>query len=65
MDLGMVIVRSAVTVVLFVLFIALCIWAWSSRQREQFAIAAMLPFDATDAVVSADDPRVQRAHQEQ
>ncbi len=57
----LVIVRSAVTVTLFVLFIALCIWAWSGRRRDEFAAAAMLPFDETDDVASAT---ATRPHQE-
>jgi cytochrome c oxidase cbb3-type subunit 4 len=44
------IVRSAVTVALFVLFVVLWVWAWSARRRDEFARAAMLPFDETDDV---------------
>jgi cytochrome c oxidase cbb3-type subunit 4 len=50
----MIIVRSAVTVTLFVLFIVLWIWAWSDRRRDEFAAAAMLPFDDTDDVAPAN-----------
>jgi len=39
------IVRSVVTVALFVLFVALCVWAWSDRRREEFDAAARLPLD--------------------
>lgn len=37
--------RGIVTGVLLVLFIALIIWAWSSRRREQFEAAARLPLE--------------------
>ena len=36
---------SAVTVVWFLAFIALCLWAWSGRRRKDFDAAARLPFD--------------------
>ena len=39
------ILRSSITVVLFAAFIALWIWAWSSRRRDEFDSAAQLVFD--------------------
>ena len=45
MELDLNVVRSAVTVTLFVLFIALCVWAWSDRRREEFDAAARLPLE--------------------
>ena len=39
------ILRSCITVALFAAFIALWIWAWSSRRREEFDAAAGLVFD--------------------
>ena len=39
--LGMV--RGILTAVLFAAFIALWIWAWSSKRRQDFAAAAQLP----------------------
>jgi cytochrome c oxidase cbb3-type subunit 4 len=48
MALSLIIVRSMVTVALFVLFIALCIWAWSERRRDEFTAAARLPLDTAD-----------------
>ncbi|HOP44944.1 MAG TPA: cbb3-type cytochrome c oxidase subunit 3 [Flavobacteriales bacterium] len=38
-------IRSIVTVVAFVVFIGIVIWAWSSRNQQQFEEAARLPFD--------------------
>ena len=37
--------RGVFTIVMFVLFIALCIWAWSSRRKIDFDEAAQLPLD--------------------
>ncbi len=36
--------RSAVTVIGFVLFLALVRWAWAARRRGAFDDAAQLPF---------------------
>jgi cytochrome c oxidase cbb3-type subunit IV len=40
-----VLLRSAITVVWFVTFVGLWLWAWSDRRREDFAAASRLPFD--------------------
>jgi cbb3-type cytochrome oxidase subunit 3 len=45
MDLALVVARSVVTVAVFCLFVALCVWAWSDRRRDEFSAAARLPFD--------------------
>ncbi len=42
MDINLL--RSIVTVVAFVVFIGIVIWAWSSRNRARFDEAARLPF---------------------
>ena len=42
MDLG--IIRGTGTVILFLSFVALCLWAWSPAQRRRFDEAASLPF---------------------
>ena len=36
--------RTLITVVSFVVFVGIVIWAWSSRQRNRFDEAANLPF---------------------
>ena len=36
--------RSIITVLMFVTFIGVWIWAWSSKRREDFDEAANLPF---------------------
>ena len=40
--------RSIVTVVAFVVFIGIVIWAWSARNRASFEEAARLPFEQQD-----------------
>lgn len=42
MDINLL--RSIVTVVAFVVFIGIVIWAWSGRNRARFDEAARLPF---------------------
>ena len=36
--------RSLVTVVLFLVFLGIVVWAWSARRRQSFEAAAQLPF---------------------
>lgn len=35
---------SVMTVVSFVTFAGICVWAWSARKQRDFAQAAQLPF---------------------
>lgn len=42
------VLRSIVTVVLFVLFIALIIWAWSKDRKQEFEEAANIPFQGNE-----------------
>jgi len=37
--------RSIMTIVLFSVFIAIVIWAWSRKRKAAFDAAARLPFD--------------------
>ena len=47
---------SVVTVVWFVAFVALCVWAWSARRQRDFAAAARLPLEEdADACASANE----------
>ena len=41
--------RSIATVVLFVAFIGIVVWAWSRTNKAAFDEAAMLPFQNDDA----------------
>ena len=36
--------RSITTMLMFVVFLGIVIWAWSSRRRREFAEAAQVPF---------------------
>jgi cytochrome c oxidase cbb3-type subunit 4 len=47
-ELLQTILRSAVTVALFALFIALIVWAWSPRRHKEFTDAANLVFDESN-----------------
>lgn len=47
-DVVLTICRAAVTVGLFVLFVALIFWAWSPRRRDEFREAGNLVFDESD-----------------
>ena len=37
--------REIVTVLSFLLFIGIVVWAWSKRRKEDFKQAANLPFE--------------------
>ena len=39
------IIRTLVTVLSFVLFVAIMVWAWRNRNSAQFKDAQHLPFD--------------------
>jgi cytochrome c oxidase cbb3-type subunit 4 len=45
METGMGLARSIVTVMAFVTFIGIVLWAWSGARRERFDAAAMLPLE--------------------
>ena len=42
--------RSVMTVVLFVAFVGIVLWAWSRGAARGFEEAALLPFDEDDEV---------------
>ena len=39
------VLSSVVTIVWFLAFVALCLWAWSGRRRKDFDAAAQLPLE--------------------
>lgn len=41
--------RGIFTVVMLLLFVAICAWAWNGRQRKTFHEAAQLPLEADEA----------------
>jgi len=52
--------RSAVTVVSLLLFLALVAWTWSRHRRAAFDDAAQLPFlDSMDSAVAQGERREQ------
>jgi cytochrome c oxidase cbb3-type subunit IV len=48
MHLDFDVLSSVVTVVWFVSFIALCVWAWSGGRAKDYEAAARLPFDESE-----------------
>ena len=46
---------GVVTVVWFVTFIGLCLWAWSGRRQGVYAEAARMPLDASADGCAAED----------
>lgn len=47
--------RSILTVALFVLFIAICIWAWSKDRKKEFKDAANIPFEGDEISAKPQD----------
>ena len=48
------IVRSALTVLSFVSFLAVVVWAYAPRRRERFDRDAMMPFSHQEPAVVCD-----------
>jgi cytochrome c oxidase cbb3-type subunit 4 len=44
-DISLGLVRGLLTAILFTAFIALWVWAWSSKRERDFAAAAQLPLE--------------------
>ena len=42
-------IRTAITVLAMLAFLAIVAWAWSSRRQADFDVAARLPLDEGDA----------------
>ncbi|MDT7835311.1 cbb3-type cytochrome oxidase subunit 3 [Aquabacterium sp. OR-4] len=40
----LIVLRSAVTLFSFLVFLGIVVWAWKGRRREAFDAAAQLPF---------------------
>lgn len=56
-DLVLNMLRGAVTVTLFLLFLVLIVWAWSPRRKKEFTAAADLVFEPGDP---RDDSKAKR-----
>ncbi|MBL8528975.1 MAG: cbb3-type cytochrome c oxidase subunit 3 [Burkholderiales bacterium] len=51
-------IRSAMTVIMFVLFLAIVFWAYSRKRKRDFDEAARLPFEEEEPMVSAEARKV-------
>lgn len=51
----LIVIRSAITVVLFAAFIGLWAWAWSRRRKDDFAAAARLPLQDEPLATGSED----------
>jgi cytochrome c oxidase cbb3-type subunit 4 len=49
--------RGVFTVIMFLLFAAICIWAWSGRRKKDFEEAANLPLEPDYPGESAPAPK--------
>ncbi len=54
--MDLVFLRSLFTVLVFVTFIGVWIWAWSSKRKQAFDEAANLPFLEPDVPVQKKEP---------
>jgi cytochrome c oxidase cbb3-type subunit 4 len=50
--MDMVMLRSVLTLLVFLVFLGIIAWAWSSRRKADFDEAARLPFDDEDEELS-------------
>ena len=48
--------RLIITLALFVVFVAIVVWAWSARQKDRFDEAAQLPFAGGDEPALSEQP---------
>ncbi len=49
--------RSIITVLAFVIFIGIVLWAYSERSKAAFDEAARLPFDEDDDGIGYGEPK--------
>ncbi|HEX4943667.1 MAG TPA: cbb3-type cytochrome c oxidase subunit 3 [Usitatibacteraceae bacterium] len=50
-------IRSGITVVALITFLAIVAWAWSSRRRADFEAAARLPLDEEEDAIPREKQR--------
>jgi cytochrome c oxidase cbb3-type subunit 4 len=48
-------IRAVITVISFLVFIGICVWAWSARRKSKFDEAARLPLDDDRPESSSDN----------
>ena len=51
-------VRSAMTVILFLIFLGIVFWAYSKKSKRAFDEAARLPFEEDEAMVPVEPRKV-------
>ncbi|HQR03457.1 MAG: cbb3-type cytochrome c oxidase subunit 3 [Proteobacteria bacterium] len=49
--------RSVITLVTFLVFVGIVFWAYSSRRKDEFDAAAMLPWDDDEPMTSDQSHR--------
>jgi cbb3-type cytochrome oxidase subunit 3 len=54
MHLDFDLMSGVVTIVWFLAFIGLCLWAWSSRRARDFAAAARMPLEEGSGGCASD-----------
>ena len=55
-------IRSALTVVMFLVFLGIVFWAYSSKRKGAFDEAARLPFEEDEAMVPGEHRNASREH---
>lgn len=55
-------IRSALTVVLFLVFLGIVFWAYSKKSKRAFDEAAQLPFEEDDAMVPGKPGNASKEH---
>jgi cytochrome c oxidase cbb3-type subunit IV len=55
------VLRTLITTASFVLFVLICLWAYSARSRSRFDEAAQLPFTEDDLPASTDPEQGRRS----
>ena len=53
--------RGIFTLIMLLLFIGICIWAWSSKRKQDFEAAARLPLEPDQPVESASSDSAEPA----
>lgn len=55
MDIDLI--RGILTTVIFVAFVGICVWAWSSRRKTDFDASAALPLEK-DTIVNNEQEKI-------
>ena len=63
-DINMDVVRVAIMVFLIVAFLGMWAWAWSSKRKEVFHEASMLPLEDDNGQVPLTNERAQEKHEQ-